>query len=192
MRLSVATTSVQGDLFAKLETIAETGFTGIELYEPDLTGVAGTATEIGKRAEALGLTVEVIQPFHDFEGLQGVARDQALARLDQKLDLMQALGARTLLVGTSTHPDATGDQDRISADLAELALRSGARGCRAALIALPWAWRIRTENAALRAVEAVDSPHLGLALSSFFSLADGSPPARLRDIPGDRLFHVQL
>ncbi len=192
MRLSVATTSVPGDLFAKLETIADAGFTGIELYDPDVTGFAGTATEIGKHAAALNLTVEVLQPFHDFEGLRGGARDRALARLDQKLDLAQALGARTLLITTSTHPDATSDQETIGTDLAELASRAGSRGCRAALIALPWARHIRTEDAALRLVETVDSPHLGLALNSFYSLADGSQPARLRNIPGKRLFHVQL
>lgn len=192
MRLSVATTSVPGDLFAKLETIAATGFTGIELYEPDLIGSAASAGEIGRRAAALGLTVEVFQPFHDFEGLSGDARARALARLDQKLGLMQELGARMLLVGTSTHPEASDDRDAIGADLAELVERAGAHGCRAALIALPWARHIRNEIAALDIVEAVDSRNLGLALNSFFSLADSSRPARLRDIPGHRLFHVQL
>ncbi len=192
MRLSVATTSVPGDLFEKLETIKATGFTGIELYEPDLTGSAASASEIGSRAAALGLTVELFQPFHDFEGLSGEAHTLALARLDQKLRLMQELGARTLLVGTSTHPQASGDREVICADLAELAQRAGACGCRAALIALPWARHIQSEIAALDIVETVDSQHLGLALNSFFSLADGSRPARLRDIPGHRLFHVQL
>ena len=47
MRLSVATTSVPGNLHTKLESISEAGFTGIELYEPDLTGVACKAGEIG-------------------------------------------------------------------------------------------------------------------------------------------------
>ena len=192
MRLSVATTSVPGDLLEKLETIAATGFTGIELHEPDLTGSTATPAEIGQRAKAFGLTIDVFQPFHDFEGLSGPTRDRAFARLDHKLGLMQALGARTLLVGTSTHPDARADRDTICADLAELAARTGTAGCRAALIALPWARHIRTEMQALEIVEAVDSPHLGLALNSFFSLADGSRPARLRDVPGSRLFHVQL
>ncbi|MDJ0629160.1 MAG: TIM barrel protein [Rhodobacter sp.] len=192
MRLSVATTSVPGDLLEKLETIAGTGFAGIELYEPDLTGSAASAGDVSGRAAALGLTVEVFQPFHDFEGLFGAPRMRALARLDQKLSLMQQLGARTLLVGTSTHPEASDNREAICADLAELAERAAACGCRAALIALPWARHVRTEIAALDIVEAVDSPHLGLALNSFFSLADGSRPARLRDIPGHRLFHVQL
>ncbi len=192
MRLSVATTSVPGDLFEKLETIAGTGFTGIELFEPDMTGSAASPAEIGKRVGSLGLTVDVFQPFHDFEGLTGDAREHTLARLDHKLGVMQDLGARMLLVGTSTHPEASDERAAIRDDFAELAERAGKAGCRAALIALPWAQHIRTESEALEIIESVNSPHLGLALNSFFSLADGSRPARLRDIPGHRLFHVQL
>ena len=108
-RLSIATTNVPGDLLHKLEQIATAGFTGIELYEPDLTGFAGNAEEVGTLARSLGLGIDVLQPFHDFEGLSGDARKAAFARLDHKLDLMKALGARTLLIGTSTHPDASSD-----------------------------------------------------------------------------------
>ena len=133
MRLSVATTSVPGDLPHKLERIASAGFAGVELYEPDLTGFAGSASDIGKLCASLGLTIDVIQPFHDFEGMTGKARNLAFARLDQKLALMQALDAKTLLVGTSTHVEANGDFDLFAADLAELAERAGKAGRRAAL-----------------------------------------------------------
>ena len=190
--LSIATTSVPGDLETKLENIAAAGFTGIELYEPDLTGFAGTASEVAAGAKALGLSIDVFQPFHGLEGLSGKARDAAFARLDHKLGLMAALGATTLLVGTSTDEAASGERDAIVVDLAELAERAGKAGCRAALIALPWARYIRTELDALEIVEAIDSPHLGLALNSFFSLAGGEQAARLRDIPGARIYHVQL
>lgn len=191
-RLCVATTSVPGDLIAKLEAIAESGFTGFELYEPDLTGFSGPPEAVNRRAAALGLSIDVFQPFHEFEGLSGALRDRAFARLDHKLNLMQTLDAKTLLVGSSTHAQSNGDRQAIQDDFAELAERLGQRGIRAALIALPWGRHIQTEMQALEIVQAVDSPHLGLALNSFFSLADGSQPARLRDIPGDHLFHVQL
>ena len=191
-RLSIATTNVPGDLLHKLEQIATAGFTGIELYEPDLTGFAGNAEEVGTLARSLGLGIDVLQPFHDFEGLSGDARKAAFARLDHKLDLMKALGARTLLIGTSTHPDASSDIAQLVEDFRELADRVERAGCRAALIALPWARHITTELQALEIVRAVDSVAFGLALNSFFSLAGGEQAARLRDIPGDRIFHVQL
>ena len=192
MRLSIATTSVPGDLAAKLETIAGAGFTGVELYEPDLTGFAEPPAVVGRMAKELGLSIDMFQPFHDFEGLRGELRTLALDRLERKLDLMGELGAAAILVGTSTHPQAGGEPVDIVADFIELAERAGKRDVKAALIALPWARHIRTEEHALEFVEQVDSPHFGLAVNSFFSLADGSKPARLRTIPGERLFHVQL
>ena len=192
MGLGVATTSVPGDLAAKLDRIAAAGFTGVEIHEPDLTGFPGSASGIGKHAKSLGLRVDAFQPFHEFEGLAGDARKAALARLDQKLRLMQDLGAVTLLVGTTTHDDAAADFEAQVEDFRELADRVGKAGRRAALLALPWARFAPRETDALALVEAVDSPNLGLALNSFFSLADGSQAARLRDIPGERIFHVQL
>lgn len=192
MELCVSTTSVSGDLFAKLETIAAAGFTGVELHEPDFTGSACTPEEVRRRAKALGLSIDVFQPFHDFEGLSGTARTQAFTRLDRKLELMEALGAKTLLVGSSTHADASSDEGTIIQDFVELAEQAGKRGLRAALIALPWARHIQTETQAFDIVERVASPHFGLALNSFFSLADGSKPAQLRRVAGDKVFHVQL
>ncbi len=191
-RLAVATTSVPGDLPRKLDTIAAAGFSGIELHEPDLTGFTGTIEDVRSHTARLGLSVDVFQPFHDFEGLKGADREAAIARLDQKLAVMQALGAKTLLVGTSAREDASGNFDDLAADFSDLAERVGMAGCRAALIALPWARHIKHELDAFKLIAAVDSPHLGLGLNSFFSLADGSIAARLRDIPGDRIFHVQL
>lgn len=191
-RLCVATTSVPGDLKRKLDLIAAAGFTGVEIHEPDLTGYAGTAKDIGAHARALGLSVDLLQPFHEFEGLPERARAGAFARLDHKLDLMQDLGASTLLVGTTTHPDATSDMSSVVRDLSELASRAGQAGCRAALLALPWARHTKSEMEAMALVEAVNSPYLGLALNSYFSLAGGSQAARLRNISGECIFHVQL
>ena len=191
-RLSIATTNVPGDLPQKLKQIAAAGFNGVELFEPDLTGYAGSAEEVGALARSLGLEIDVLQPFHDFEGLDGTARDAAFARLDHKLDVMKALGAKTLLIGTSTRLEASSDIALIVRDFRELADRAAKAGCRAALIALPWARHVTTELQALEIVQAVDSPAFGLALNAFFSLAGGEQAARLRDIPGERLFHVQL
>ncbi len=192
MTLSIATTSVPGDLPTKLTAIAEAGFHGIELYEPDFTGFDGTAQALGRLAGDLGLKIKLLQPFHDLEGLDGALRIRAFDRLERKFDLMEALGTDLLLVGSSTHSEAAGEPGRIAADLGELAERAAKRGLRAAYLALPWARHVQSEMAAYELIRNVDNPSLGLALNSFFSLADGSKPARLRDLPGERVFHVQL
>ncbi|MEX0367513.1 MAG: bifunctional sugar phosphate isomerase/epimerase/4-hydroxyphenylpyruvate dioxygenase family protein [Ruegeria sp.] len=192
MCLSVSTTSIPGNLADKLKTIAETGFDGVELHDPDLTGHDGAPSQVRALAADLGLKICLLQPFHNLECQPDGVRQRAFDRLEFKLDLVQELGTDLLMVGAATTADAAGDEDRAIADLAEAAERAGRRGLRLAYLGLPWSELVQTDEQALRIVEAVDSPHLGLALNSFFSLADGSKPARLRDVPGDRLFHVQL
>lgn len=190
--LSIATTAIPGDLSEKLEKIAAAGFHGVELYEPDFIGFDGTTEDICKLLEAYNLQITVLQPFTDFEGLRGNQRNQALKRLESKFDLMQSLGTDLLLVCSSCHPDASADRNLILSDLAELSKRAAKRALRVAYLAVPWGRHIQTEMQALDLVQEIDSPHFGLALNSLFSLADGSKPARLRDIPGDKVFHVQL
>ena len=190
--LSIATTAIPGDLSEKLEKIAATGFHGVELYEPDFIGFDGTTEDICKLLEAYNLQITVLQPFTDFEGLRGDQRNQALKRLESKFDLMQSLGTDLLLVCSSCHPESSADRNMILSDLAELSKRAAKRAFRVAYLAVPWGRHIQTEMQALDLVQEIDSPHFGLALNSLFSLADGSKPARLRDIPGDKVFHVQL
>ena len=192
MRLSITTNSVPGNLDTKLETIAEAGFTGIDLYEPDLTAFSDTVEEAGRRIASAGLEIEVFQPLLEIEGLAGTSGKYASDMLERKLDLMQTLEAKTLLVETSTHPEASSSHNLVISALSALAERVARRNLRAALIALPWARHMRTEMQALEIIETVDNDALGLALNSCFSLADGSQPSRLRQIPGNRLFHVQF
>lgn len=190
--LSIATTAIPGDLSEKLEKIAAAGFHGVELYEPDFISFDGAAEDICKLLEVYNLQITLLQPFTDFEGLIGDQRNQALKRLESKFDLMQSLGTDLLLVCSSCHPDTSADRNVILSDLAELSKRAAERNLKVAYLALPWGRHIQTEMQALDIVQKIDSPNFGLALNSLFSLADGSKPARLRDIPGDKVFHVQL
>lgn len=105
---------------------------------------------------------------------------------------MTALGARTLLVSASTRDDASANEDVILSDFHELADCVEQRDLRAALLALPMACHLKTEVAASQLVQMVDHANFGLALNSFISLADGSQPVRLRALPGEKIFHVQL
>ena len=190
--VTLSTTSVTGDLKQKLEKIAAAGFTGIELNETDLIGYFGSAKNIGDIAASLGLSIEILKPFHDFEGLSGTEHKEKFQQLDHKLSLMGDLQAKILLIGSSTHKNASGDKEKIIEDMSKLAERVESAGFKAAYMALPWAKHIKKETQALEIINAVNNPTLGLALNSYFSLADGSQSARLRDISGDRIFHVQL
>ncbi|MDH3659040.1 MAG: TIM barrel protein [Alphaproteobacteria bacterium] len=192
MTISIATASVPGDIRTKLSAISKAGFSSIELFEPDFIGFDGTGEAFGAMVRDHGLKIDALQPFHDFEGLEGPERTLALDRLECKFDLMQALGVDMLLVCSSTHPEASGDRESIVRDLAALAERAQKRGLRIAYMALPWARHVRTEMAAFGLIREIDNPSIGLGLNSYLSLADGSKPARLRDIDGNSVFHVQL
>lgn len=63
MRRSIATVSLSGTLRQKLEAIAAAGFDGIELFENDFINFNGTAAELRRITEDLGLSIERYQPF---------------------------------------------------------------------------------------------------------------------------------
>lgn len=190
--LSIATTAIPGDLPEKLKQISAAGFQEIELNEPDFISFNGSVEDVRKLLEKNRLKINLFQAFFDFEGLDGDQRKQTFNRLESKFALMKKLGADLLLVCSSSHPDASSDTNVILADLVELANRAKEHNLRIAYLAVPWAHYIQTEMQALDLVLQVDSPNFGLALNSVFSLADGSKPARLRDILGTKVFHVQL
>lgn len=192
MCLAVSTTSIPGDLADKLRSIAEAGFDGVELHEPDLTAFDGTPAQVRDLASELGLKICLLQPFHNLECQTGPAKQRAFDRLQRKFDLVGELGTDTLLVGSAFEIAEDASEEKAIADLSEAAELAKARGLRLAYLGLPWSDLIHSDEQALRVVDAVNSPNFGLALNSFFTLADGSKPARLRDIPGERLFHVQL
>jgi len=188
--LSISTALVPGDLDEKLAAIAAAGFKGVALHEPDLTGFSGSPEDIRAMAAARGLTIDALSPFRDLEGLPGRDRGHAFERLRCKLDLAGKLGCASLILCSTTRDDA--DSALVEADLREAAALAGAAGVRLAVLAMPWSCTIDKELDALALIERIDDPALGLALHSGFSLAGGVQPARLRDIPMNRLFHISL
>ncbi|HUH76211.1 MAG TPA: 3-keto-5-aminohexanoate cleavage protein, partial [Devosia sp.] len=69
MQTSIATVSISGDLREKLEAIAAAGFDGVEIFENDFLSYDRTPREVGQMVADLGLTITLLQPFRDFEGL---------------------------------------------------------------------------------------------------------------------------
>ena len=69
MRTSVATVCLSGSLTEKLHACAAAGFDGVEIFEPDLVATSHSPEEIRALADRLGLTLDLYQPFRDFEGV---------------------------------------------------------------------------------------------------------------------------
>ena len=109
MRTSIATVCISGTLEQKMLACAKAGFDGIEIFEQDLTVSPMSPEEVRALAARLGLTLDLFQPFRDFEGVDAAAFGANLARAEAKFKLMNRLGIDTMLlcsnVGTATIDD---------------------------------------------------------------------------------------
>ena len=192
MRRAVATVSLSGTLRQKLEAIAAARFDAIELFENDFVHATTSAREVASMCADLGLGIDLYQPFRDFEGMPDALFARSLDRAERKFDLMQALGAPLLLVCSNTSPHALADPERAAAQLHALAERAARRNLRIGYEALAWGRHVNRFAQAWQIVERADHPHLGLILDSFHTLSLGDDPMPIAEIPGERIFFVQM
>ncbi|MDF6021420.1 sugar phosphate isomerase/epimerase and 4-hydroxyphenylpyruvate domain-containing protein [Streptomyces sp. JH34] len=192
MRTSIATVSLSGTLTEKLTAAARAGFDGVEIFENDLTGCPLRPEEIRERAADLGLTIDLFQPMRDIEAVPADEFALNLRRAEHKFRLMRRLGADTVLVCSSVSPDAVDDDALAAGQLRRLAGLAAESGIRVAYEALAWGRHVSTYEHAWRIVEAADHPALGVCLDSFHILARGSDVTGVEDIPGDKIFFLQL
>ncbi|SKA71505.1 4-hydroxyphenylpyruvate dioxygenase [Thiothrix eikelboomii] len=192
MQLALTTSTLAGDLQEKLQAAAKAGFAGVELFEKDLLYSDKSASELQSLAQQLGLQLFTLQPFTDFEGLPPALRSKAFERAQRKFQLMQELGITTLVVTSSTSPQAAADWQVLAADLAELADGAAQFQLRIAYEPLPWAAQIKTLQQAFELVQLAQRPNLGLVLDSFSFFALKTELTSLSAALVERIFIVQL
>jgi 4-hydroxyphenylpyruvate dioxygenase len=192
MRTAIATVCVSGNLPEKLEAIAAAGFRAVEIFENDLIAYPGSPADVRRICADLGLTIVTCQPFRDFEGMPAEKRQRTFDRAERKFDLLQELGSDLLFVCSSLAPDAMGGIDRLAADFHELGERAARRNLRVGYEALAWARHIFDYRDAWEIVRRCDHKSVGLVLDSFHAISRKIDLAPIRNIPGDRIFLVQL
>ena len=191
-RTALATVCISGTLEDKLAAAAAAGFDGVEIFEPDLVASPLSPAQLRTRCAELGLSIDLYQPFRDFDAADPDLLAANLRRAERKFDIMQALGTDLILVCSSVSPAALDDDDRIAEQLHTLATRAADRGLRVSYEALAWGRYVNTYERSWEIVRRADHPALGLCVDSFHILSRGSDPAGIRDIPGDKLFFLQL
>jgi 4-hydroxyphenylpyruvate dioxygenase len=191
-RTALATVCLSGTLEDKLGAAASAGFDGVEIFEPDFVAAPFPAAEVRHRCADLGLSIDLYQPFRDFDSTDPQRLAANLRRAERKFDVMAELGTDLVLVCSSVAPDALDDDDRIAAQLHTLAERAAERGLRVSYEALAWGRHVNTYDRSWEIVRRADHPALGLCLDSFHILSRGSDPAGIRGIPGEKLFFLQL
>ncbi|UVL71844.1 3-dehydroshikimate dehydratase QuiC [Pseudomonas protegens] len=192
MQRSIATVSLSGTLPEKLEAIAAAGFDGVEIFENDLLYYDGSPREIKQMCADLGVAITLFQPFRDFEGCRRDRLPRNLERAERKFDLMQELGTDLVLVCSNASADSLGDRQILIDDLHLLAERAGARGLRIGYEALAWGRHVNTYQQVWDIVRSADHPSLGVLLDSFHTLSLKGDPAAIAEIPGDKIFFVQM
>jgi 4-hydroxyphenylpyruvate dioxygenase len=164
----------------------------VEIFESDLVGSPFPPERIRGQAADLGLAVELYQPFRDFEAMPPDRFAASLKRAERKFDVMERLGADTMLVCSNVSPDAIGDDALAAQHLRTLAERAAARGLVIAYEALAWGRHVRDYQHSWEIVRAAGHPALGVCLDSFHILSRGSDPAGIRHVPGEKIFFLQL
>lgn len=192
MRKSIATVSLSGPLSEKLTAVATAGFDAVEIFENDLLGGPLSPEDVRLRCADLGLGIDLYQPFRDFEAVPADVLARNLRRAERKFAVMERLGADLLLVCSSVAPESVDDDALAAEQLRLLADRAAAHGIRIAYEALAWGRHVSTYDHAWRIVEEADHPALGTCLDSFHILSRGSDPKGIADIPGEKIFFLQL
>lgn len=191
-RTAIATVCLSGTLEDKLAAAAAAGFDGVEVFENDLVVSPSSPAEIRRRCADLGLTIDLYQPFRDFEAVPPDVHAANLRRARRKFDVMAELGADTVLVCSSVSPDAIDDDDLAAEQLHALAEVAAGRGMKVAYEALAWGKHVSGYEHAWRIVRRAAHPALGVCLDSFHILSKGHDPAPIRAIPGEKIFFLQL
>ncbi|MFI6804975.1 bifunctional sugar phosphate isomerase/epimerase/4-hydroxyphenylpyruvate dioxygenase family protein [Streptomyces luteogriseus] len=192
MRTSIATVSLSGSLTGKLDAAARAGFDGVEIFENDLLASPLTPEDIRARCADLGLRIDLYQPMRDIEAVPGPEFARNLRRARHKFELMRRLGADTVLVCSSVSPQAVDDDALAAEQLSRLADLAAESGVRIAYEALAWGRHVSTYDHAWRIVETAGHLALGTCLDSFHILSRGSDPRGIAEIPGEKIFFLQL
>jgi 4-hydroxyphenylpyruvate dioxygenase len=189
---SIATISLSGTLEEKLGAAASAGFDGVEIFEGDLIACRLSPAKVRLRAADLGLRILLYQPFRDFEAVPKDLLRHNLRRAEHKFELMASLGASMMLVCSNVSQAAIDDDARAADQLHRLAELARGHGMRLAYEALAWGRHIRSYLRAWQLVAAADHPQLGICLDSFHILSLRHDSTAIRDIPGEKIFFLQL
>jgi 4-hydroxyphenylpyruvate dioxygenase len=192
MRTGIATVCLSGTLKEKMQACAIAGFDGIEIFEQDLVTSPLSPEDVRRTAADLGLTLDLYQPFRDFDGVTEDLLAANLRRAEAKFRLMSRLGMDTILVCSNVATATIDDDDLRASQLSALAKLAGEHGVKVAYEALAWGKYVNDYEHAHRLVEMVDHPNLGTCLDSFHILSRDWDTAPIEDINADKIFFVQV
>ncbi|WP_234689295.1 sugar phosphate isomerase/epimerase family protein [Allorhizobium ampelinum] len=181
---------MSGTLQEKLQAASAAGFAGIELLEGDIAG--HKPGEVASMVADLGLQIDILQPFRDFEGVLPEQHAANLEKAKRAFDLMAELGTSLMLVCSNTSESAICDDELSSDQLAEIADLAIERSIKIGFEALSWGTCISTYEHAYRVVCAAQHRALGIVLDSFHTLAVSDSLSNLHALDPEHVSYVQI
>lgn len=138
MLRSIATLCVAGSLPEKLRAIAQAGFDGVEIFEPDFTDWGESPTRLAALCRELGLTIFLYQPLRNIEGAPPEEWPQTRERACRTFETMREMGCRNLLLCSTLQAGSNADPARQTDDLARIADIAASFDARVGYEALAW------------------------------------------------------
>jgi 2-keto-myo-inositol isomerase len=184
--------TLAGPLESKLRACRAAGFYQIMLWARDLVVHPGGLEEAVQLVRRSGLRITGMQAMRDYEGLDGALHEYKLDIARHLLRMCKAVGARLLIVCSSTSSHGSGELRHIARDLAKLANSAVPLGVRIGYEALSWGRHINAYEQAWEVVGMADHANLGLVLDSFHMLANGAELDGLEEIPAEKIALIQL
>jgi 2-keto-myo-inositol isomerase len=184
--------TLAGPLAARLAACRAAGFSQIMLWARDLAEHPGGIEDAVRVVRSSGLRVTGIQVMRDYEGLDGALHEYKLDIARHLLRVCKAVGARLLVVSSSTSSHASGERELIARDLAKLANSAVPLGVRIGYEAQSWGRHVNAWEQAWEVVDMAAHANLGVVLDSFHMLAGGDELEGLEDIPSEKIALVQL
>lgn len=189
-KLGIATVSLgwhpSHTIERKLDSIANHGYLGVEIYHPDLVSFAEqnrlthfqAASKIGDLCRDRGIKIIALQPLFDFAGVL-TPLESRLESARHYVRLARAMGAEMIQVPSTYEPNSTGDETIIVEELRALAdvgreeipESPASRAILFAYEALAWGIHHASLDDAVRIVKLVDRENLGLCLDTYHVLA---------------------
>lgn len=191
-RFGMDTITLAGDFDLKLEAMANSGFTQVMVSARDVAGYRGGVRAAAHAIKASGLRLTGFQVLRDFEGLSGHLHDYKLDIAKRMIETSAALGARVMLVCSSTSAHASNEPRAIADDLAKLATLATPFNVKIAFEALSWGRHINELPQAADVVNLAAHPNLGLCIDSFHMFATNTNLDCIDELDADRIFLAQL
>jgi sugar phosphate isomerase/epimerase len=186
------TISLAGTLSQKLAAVREAGFSQIMLMARDLVGHAEGVDDAVRVVKESGLRVTGFQVLRDFEGLPGNLHAYKIDVAKSMLEMCAAVGAKVLLICSSTSTHASGNPEGIARDLRKLSMLALPLGIRIAYEGLSWGRHINEFTTAWDVVCRADAPNLGIGIDSFHAFATKTALEDLDMLDPAKIFLVQL